>query len=164
MRFKRNGSQPERSPVGALHSPAPPEPLAAVGYSAAATRQRKPLPGTVNPPCPESSPNKAAHHAHIPPAATAPPTAARRAYPSTTRLTTTTSTPPSDTHPNGAANAGETIGRVTAVGGRSGPQRRGSPLLSAVNPLVRVRLRTGSGVQVPHAVPLPLGMPGAATG
>ena len=49
---------------------------------------------------------KAAHHPHIPPAATAPPTAARRACPSTTRPTTATSTPPSDTHPNGTAEAG----------------------------------------------------------
>ena len=68
-----------------------------------------------------------AHHPHIPPAATAPPTTARRAYPSTTRPTTATPTPPtdthaSDTHSNGTAKAGETIGRVTAVGSRSTPE------------------------------------------
>ena len=56
-----------------------------------------------------------------PPAATAPPTTARRAYPSTTRPTTAASTPPSDTHSTGTAKAGETIGRVTAVDGRSSP-------------------------------------------
>ena len=56
-----------------------------------------------------------AHHPHIPPAAAAPPTTARRVCPSTTRPTTATSTHPSDTHPNGTAEAGEAIGRVTAV-------------------------------------------------
>ena len=53
-----------------------------------------------------------AHHPHIPPAAAAAPTTARRVCPSTTRPTTAVSTPPSDTHSNGTAEAGETIGRV----------------------------------------------------
>lgn len=62
-----------------------------------------------------------ARHPHIPPAAAVPPTTARRACPSTTRPTTATSTPPSDTHSNGTASAGEATGWVTAAGGRSSP-------------------------------------------
>ena len=74
--------------------------------------------GTVNSLWSESAPNKGAHHPRILPAADVLPTVARRVYPFITRPTTAASTP-SDTHSNGTAKAGETIGRVAAVGGGS---------------------------------------------
>ena len=47
---------------------------------------------------------------------------------------------------------------------RRPPGGRGCPLPPAVETLVKARLRTDSGAQVPQAVPLSTGIPDAATG
>ena len=62
-------------------------------------------------------------------------------------------TPPSNPRANGTAKAGETIGRVTAVAGRSSPQRRGAPLPTAVNGQITGCVRQRSSGEVPRLVP-----------